>query len=270
MILIVYSEVERARELAEVMAARLGERVRVVQRPLAEIMSIAGFARTSCSLVVTVGGDGTLLRTATLCPPNVPILGVNMGHLGYLAASHARTVDYALAHVERALRGETKPLPRMRLKATVSMSQHSKEYLVLNDVVLDAARTSMITFRMFADENEVTEYRSDGLIIATPTGSTAYNLSAGGPILMPCVKAIVVTAICPHNLNNRPIVLNPETRLRVALSASNRAERAKLSFDGVVVGFPSYATLSVEAGPPLLLYHDVDPFEVLRTRLHWS
>lgn len=271
MISIVYSEHAGAKDLAAALAACLSYALTdVAQHPLADVAHLTDDVGGRDDLVVTIGGDGTLLRAAAHCPPNVPLLGVNMGNLGYLTGSRARTVDSALAHVNRAMHGEVRPQERMRLRATVSMGLRVEHHVVLNDVVLDAARTSLVTFRVFADEREVTEYRSDGLIIATPTGSTAYNLSAGGPILMPSVRAIVIAAICPHNLNNRPIVLDPGTRLRVVLSANNRAEGARLSFDGAVTGFPHGAVLDVEVGPPALLYHYVDPFEVLRARLGWS
>lgn len=269
-VLVVYSHHDGAEKLAGSLVEQLQRAgCAAVSRayanaPLADDLDVVP------DLVVTIGGDGTLLRTVTRCPEGPAFLGVNMGNLGYLAASHARTVEDAYAHVQRALQDEIRPQMRMRLRATLRCNDVRAVHVVLNDVTLDNARTSLITFDVCADGQFVTEYRSDGLIIATPTGSTAYNLAAGGPILMPCIQAIVITAICPHNLSNRPVVVDPSTVLTVTPTSRSRGERAALMFDGQRTECSGDWSLRVEAGPPVRIYNDADPFEVLRTRLHWS
>lgn len=267
--LVIYSDHNGAQKLAGLLVERLQRANRpAVLRPYADEALCDGLDAAP-DLVVTVGGDGTLLRTVARCPEGAAFLGVNMGNLGYLAAAHARTVEDAYAHVMRALQGEIEPQARMRLRATLVGEGVRSVRVVLNDVTLDNARTSLITFELRADGKFVTEYRSDGLIIATPTGSTAYNLAAGGPILMPGVQAIAVTAICPHNLSNRPVVVDPGTVLTVAPSGRSRGQRAALAFDGQRTECAGDWELRVEAGPPARIYHGADPFEVLRTRLHW-
>lgn len=270
MVLIIHSNHSGAPELASDLAEKLRQvGYEASHQPYADA-SIAKCLDLALDLVVTVGGDGTLLRTVSHCPAEIPFLGVNMGNLGYLAASHARTVEDAYACIQRALQSEDQPQVRMRLKATLAGDGVRTVRVVLNDVTLDNARTGLIAFEVRANGRPVTEYRSDGLIIATPTGSTAYNLAAGGPILMPNVAAIAVTAICPHNLNNRPVVVDPSTVLDVSPTGRTRSERVAFSFDGQRVECQGDWTLRVEAGPPARIYHDIDSFEVLRTRLHWS
>ena len=269
-ILIVYSDHDGAEELSRHLAKRLQKDGHFVEQQAYDDAGVQVALRAVPHLVVTVGGDGTLLRTARYCPPETRLLGVNMGHLGYLAACHARTVEDACACIQRALQNEVQPQTRMRLRATWVSDGVCTERVVLNDVALDSARSCMITFEVRANGKFVTEYRSNGLVIATPTGSTAYNLAAGGPILMPGVQAIVLTAVCPHNLSNRPVVVDPGTVIDVRPTERSRTERAVLSFDGERMECVGDWSLRVEVGPSVQIYHDVDPFEVLRTRLHWS
>jgi NAD+ kinase len=223
-------------------------------------------------LLVVLGGDGTLLSVAReVGSQTVPILGVNLGTLGFLAEfapSEEREI------LERVLRGEYDTYPRMRLDVrAVRAGQELFRSHALNDGVITRAHLSrMIHLEASADGVPVTTYYGDGLIVATPTGSTAYTLSAGGPILMPGARVFVLTPICPHALTQRPIVLPDSTRL--AISVHPRDGAAHLTVDGQL-------GLSLEDGDRIEVSASPHPahfvaspfrshFEVLRTKLGWG
>ncbi len=158
--------------------------------------------------LLTIGGDGTLLRGARLLNgAETPILGINVGRLGFLATAPAQNLDWVL---DAATRGAYTIEPRLALVATVEDGAGSlrTQPIALNDIVVHKAGVARVQrFRLSVDGEEVGAYSADGIIVATPTGSTAYSLSAGGPIVVHGVDAIVVTAICPHTLAVRPLVL---------------------------------------------------------------
>ena len=165
-------------------------------------------------MLLVLGGDGTLLSMARLVGDlGVPILGVNLGGLGFLTAL---TVDELYPALEALLRGELVIEERMMLVATVSrQGERLSEYAALNDMVITkSAMSRIIRLEVAVDGEFATGYRADGLIISTPTGSTAYCLSAGGPIVFPTMDAVVLTPICSHTLTNRPIVLPASLRHR--------------------------------------------------------
>jgi len=181
-------------------------------------------------LVVALGGDGTLLSVARSAGARaVPILGVNLGRLGFLAEVN---LDEVLATLEKALDGNLNVVSRMRLDVRVQrQGEEIAAFLALNDAVITNAQISrMIDVDAYADGVRVTTYHADGLIVATPTGSTAYSLSAGGPLLAPDLGAIVLTPICPHSLTQRPLVL-PDT-VEVEIVPHALGERASLTVDG--------------------------------------
>lgn len=160
-------------------------------------------------LVITLGGDGTLLSVARYPAPGVPILGIDIGTLGFLTSCAPTEYEPLL---DLALAGDA-PIERRRLLAvTITRpGQPSRRFRVVNDAVLSKSAISRIaTIRVEIEGRTVSRYRGDGLIVSTPTGSTAYNLSAGGPILEPTMPALVLTPICPHTLSLRPLVL-PDT-----------------------------------------------------------
>jgi len=179
-------------------------------------------------LVVVLGGDGTLLSVAHVAARRgVPVMGVNMGSLGFLTEVPLRemalTLDALFAGREDMI------FPRMLLEARFNGRPASE--LCLNDVVIaKGALARMIHIKIWIDDREVETMRSDGLIVATPTGSTAYSLSAGGPILQPPIPALLLTPICPHTLTFRPIVISSESRVRIQLLTSG--EEVRLAFDG--------------------------------------
>jgi NAD+ kinase len=223
-------------------------------------------------LIVVLGGDGTLLSVARLVDGlEVPILGVNLGGLGFLTAT---TLEALFPTLEAVLRGEYSAEERVVLVAGLTRGGAPlAEQLALNDVVVaKGALGRLIDLEVRVDGQPMTAYRADGLIIATPTGSTAYNLSAAGPILFPTMDAVVLTPICSHTLTNRPIVLPASVRLEVTLLTE--APDVVLSVDGQP-GPPVAAGDVVHvrrAGSRIRLIRDPRKsyFEVLRTTLKWG
>ena len=183
-----------------------------------------------CDLILTLGGDGTLLSVVkTFEEKAVPILGVNLGGLGFLTEVSADEVKETL---DALLKGEIVPQKRMMLKAEMKRQDRVRaRWLVLNDVVINkGALARMIDLKTFVDGKYVTTYKSDGIIISTPTGSTAYSLAAGGPLVSPELSSIIMTPICPHMLTNRSIVLNDKSVVRIVLETANG--KVFLTLDG--------------------------------------
>lgn len=223
-------------------------------------------------LIVVLGGDGTLLSVVRhVGERDVPILGVNLGALGFLTAT---TLEALYPTLEAVLRGEYTAEERMVLAATLSRSGTAMaDYLALNDVVVaKGALGRPIDLEVSVDGQIVTAYRADGVIIATPTGSTAYNLSAAGPILFATMDAIVLTPICSHALTDRPIVLPATATLEVGLVTDSRD--VGLSLDGQP-GLPVTAKdrVRVRRAPSRIrLIRDPNRsyFQVLRAKLKWG
>ena len=222
-------------------------------------------------LVVVLGGDGTLLSMARAVGDlGVPLLGVNLGGLGFLTAT---TLEEMLPALEALLAGRMAADERMMLTTRlVRNGQRLCEYAALNDVVITkAAMSRIIDLAVSVEGQHATEHRADGLIISTPTGSTAYSLSAGGPILFPTMDAIVLTPICSHTLTNRPIVLPGMHRVEVTLLAD---QEVMVTVDGQVgVNLKQGDTVEVvkaAARIRLVRFPQTDFFSVLRTKLKWG
>ena len=221
--------------------------------------------------VIVLGGDGTLLSMARAVGDlGVPILGINLGGLGFLTAT---TLDELLPAMEALLAGGMAVEERMMLAARlVRAGQPIGEYVALNDVVITkSAMSRIIDLSVSVDGRHATAYRADGLIISTPTGSTAYNLSTGGPILFPTMDAVVLTPIAPHTLSNRPIVLPGGQRIDVTLRGD---QEVMLTMDGQV-GVPLRERDTVQVGKAparirLMRFDQKDFFSVLRTKLKWG
>jgi len=222
-------------------------------------------------LLVVLGGDGTLLSMGRLVGDlGVPILGVNLGGLGFLTAL---TVDELFPALESYLEGGLVIEERMMLTATVSREgERLSEYVALNDVVITkSAMSRIIRLEVAMGDQFATGYRADGLIISTPTGSTAYCLSAGGPIVFPTMDAMVLTPICSHTLTNRPVVLPGDERLAIRLLTD---QDVMLTADGQV-GFAlkQWDTVEVRRASArirLLRFPQKHFFSVLRTKLMWG
>ncbi len=175
--------------------------------------------------VIVLGGDGTILAAArAMGTRQVPLIGINMGKLGYLAAF---SLDELETHVDRVLTDQTLIGERMMLAVTVDGGGHQKlSSIAVNDCVVHAGPPfRMICLSICLDGSEVTRIVGDGLIVATPVGSTAYNLSAGGPILQPTVKGIAITPICAHSLTHKPLVVDQNVTVRITPERINEGTR---------------------------------------------
>jgi len=223
-------------------------------------------------LIVVLGGDGTLLSIASLVErPDVPILGVNLGGLGFITEVAVDELELAL---KKALTGDVVVEKRMTLEIRVqSRKGTTKKFRVLNDgVITKGARSKIIDLETYIGEEYLCTYRADGLIISTPTGSTAYSLSAGGPILYPSLGAMVLSPICPHTLTNRPIVVSNRSVIRVTLrSAGNTVIFSPDGMEGVVLRNGD----RIEArdyGVPVSLVRAPfrSYFDILRNKLKWG
>ncbi|MBW8056478.1 MAG: NAD(+)/NADH kinase [Candidatus Methylomirabilales bacterium] len=223
-------------------------------------------------LVVVLGGDGTLLSVARLVESGeVPILGVNLGGLGFLTEI---TLDELYPILGLVLAGKYRGSRRMLLQVSVQRGGESiAEHVVLNDAVMTkGALARIVDLAVFVEQEYVTTYRADGLIVCTPTGSTAYGLSAGGPILFPSMRAIILVPICPHTLTDRPLVLPEEVRVQVALESQD--EDVYLTLDGQV-GFPLRYRDLVEVRRAdreitLIVSPKKSYYEILRSKLKWG
>lgn len=242
----------------------------------AEYIGVAGLPRESvpdgCDMVIVLGGDGTLLSASrAIGRRDIPLFPVNLGGLGFLTAI---TVDELFPELERALRGEHRIARRQKMHVEVHRSgEVLASYDALNDAVINKISLArMIDLDTHVDEQFVCAYKADGLIISTPTGSTAYSLSAGGPIIFPSVPALCITPICPHTLTNRPLLV-PDTSV-IRVTSRDRDDGVYLTIDGqvgtpirehdVVVCHSSHSSLHL-VRPPNQMF-----FDVLRQKLKWG
>ncbi len=224
-------------------------------------------------LLLVLGGDGTLLAVARAAGRrDVPILGVNLGTLGFLTDAVREGLFPTL---EAALAGRLRVEERMRFEVTVERGgERLESYIALNDaVVSNTALSRMVHLETLADGAPVTTYHADGLIVCTPTGSTAYSLSAGGPLVLPTFEAILLTPICPHTLTQRPLVL-PETSVVEVRVEDTRGGQVHLTVDGQVGrDLDAGDTVSVRRSDHptrLLVPPERNRFAVLRAKLRWG
>lgn len=217
--------------------------------------------------IVVLGGDGTLLRSAPLAYNyDVPLLGINLGRLGFLTEV---TLDEAVQAFEELVRGDFQVEERLLLQ----VGHKQENFLVLNEAaILKGPFGHMIHIKVEAGGNLLTIYHGDGLIISTPTGSTAYNLSAGGPIVYPTCRSVILTPICPFMLSARPVVIPAELSLEASLG--REAEEVHLILDGYINRPLSFGeTISFRPAPrPLKLVKSPtrDYFGILRAKLGWG
>ncbi len=219
-------------------------------------------------LLLVLGGDGTLLSAARLSyGMEVPLLGVNIGTVGFMTGTDQEGLKEALTKIND---GKFTVEDRMMLETTMHCAGGDKTYQGLNDVVIHkGALANIIYFEMYVDGNFATSYRGDGLIIATPTGSTAYNLSAGGSIMYPTVEAIGVTAIAPHTFGIRNLILSNHQEVKIKITKSN--ESYFLSVDGQenleIIEDAVITTTKAKHPCKILRLDDYDYFDVLRQKL---
>ncbi len=225
--------------------------------------------KTPVDVVISIGGDGTLLRIARgLSLQGIPVIGINRGTLGFLTDILPHQI---LSHLIPMLEGHAQESQRFLLEG--SSPQHSKKNNALNDIVLFSGQASLLEFELRIDGEFVYRQRSDGLIISTPTGSTAYALSAGGPVLTPDVDAILLVPKSPHALSFRPLVIPSHQNIQLEV-INYRDQAPKISFDGHeewVLEREELFTISRQAKPLRLLHPKThNDYQVLRSKLHWS
>lgn len=241
-----------------------------------DILFSKGLSAKTCSsavfdgdadFVITVGGDGTLLKAARFyAPKNVPIFGINLGRLGFLAQANPDEINFA---VEKLINGEYKIEDRMMLSA------FDGSVLALNDIVIKGDSFSR-TSKLFLSINDkvVCDYLADGIIIATPTGSTAYTLSAGGPVLAPELEAVVIVPICPHTLTSRPLVIPANEEIKI--TSCKTCNKLKMSADGQdtidikAEDFVFVKKSNVQAKLVVLEKENNEFYSILRQKLQWG
>jgi len=242
----------------------------------ASLLKMKGYPRSEMpslvDMIVVLGGDGTMLNVARLvCEKGVPILGVNLGGLGFITEVQKEEVCNAM---DKTLSGEYSIEDRLML--TAHIHRHGEmiaEYTVLNDVVINkGALARIIDLETYINKTYVTIFKADGLIVSTPTGSTAYSLSAGGPVLYPTLDCIALTPICPHTLTNRPTVLPDDVLIEIILKSVS--EDVFLTLDGQV-GFSLRKddVVEIKKSPfktRLIIPFERDYFQILRTKLKWG
>ncbi|QMU61261.1 MAG: NAD(+) kinase [Gammaproteobacteria bacterium] len=228
---------------------------------------------SNSELVIVVGGDGTILHAAhSLIQKEIPLLGINLGRLGFLADISPNEIEKQLGKI---LAGDYIEEKRLVLQASLIRDGKSiGSCCAINDVVVHAKQmVRMIELETRVNNNHVNTLRADGYIVATPTGSTAYALSGGGPILHPNTDTIVLVPICPHTLSNRPIVVDANSKVEILLPEGSR-HTALASIDGQIdMDFMPNDTIMIEKGKQalrLIQPKDYDYFDVLREKLRWS
>ena len=250
--------------------------VRCDEETAAYVPGEAAIARDAvpegCDLMIVLGGDGTLLSAArAIGKREIPLFPVNLGGLGFLTAI---TMDEVFPELERALEGAHRVARRKLLNTELMRNgEVVASYDALNDAVLTKSEIArMIDLQAYVDEQFVADYKADGLIICTPTGSTAYSLAAGGPIIFPSVPTICLTPICPHMLTNRPVLVPETSVVRVVSHAPD--ESVFLTIDGQI-GNPVRQGDTIVCRSSQFALHLVRPpramfFDVLRQKLKWG
>lgn len=265
-ILLAYLEGRRLEILVDQSAANLLQETGLVTHPRSRIAQ-------RCDVAIVVGGDGTLLYAArSLFDANVPLIGINRGRLGFLVDINPEEM---ITRLDEIFSGRLQEDQRLLFRGEVIREERViKGDHALNDIVVHVNEVvRMLEFDTFIDGHYVYTQRADGLIISTPTGSTAYALSGGGPILHPNLQALALVPICPHTLSNRPIVVNAQSVVEVVIAPQNPVP-AMISFDG-------QANTELKPGDRVRITHarhtirllqpvNHDYFEILRAKLKWS
>ncbi len=244
----------------------LSERVKLVETVSREDLP------DKIDTLIVLGGDGTMLYAARIIGgKKIPILGVNLGSLGFLTSN---TVDEVYKVLEMMMKDERVPTEeRMMLSVDVVRGgEKVASYTVLNDAVIKGTIARLVDLEIRINEEYVTTYRADGLIVATPTGSTAYSLSAAGPILYPTIHSVIVAPICPFNLTNRPVVLPDWMKVEVGLTQEHA--RVELTLDGQIdiplFGGDRVEIKRAETNVYLVKCEPRSYFDILRERLMWE
>lgn len=225
---------------------------------------------SGASLAVSIGGDGTLLgNAARLAAHQTPVVGINSGHLGYLTACR---INEAREVINLIARGECRREERTMLQLLEIDGKPCEDRVALNEIaILRQDTTSMISIPTTINGTMLTTYKGDGLVISTPTGSTAYNMSVGGPIISPLTSCLVLSPISPHSLTMRPIVVNEDSVIEVTINT--RAKWIQVSVDGMAMTLPSGTTVKIAQAPyrlTVLQKRDHNFANALREKLLWG
>lgn len=226
-----------------------------------------------CDIITVLGGDGTMLDAANrLGPTDTPIAGINIGTLGFLTSCTDKELDL---FVESLISNDYRIVPRIQLEATIIQEDGTeKSYSALNEITLSRGKTGrLVSLEALIDGEMLNQYRADGLIVATPTGSTAYSLAAGGPLISPIANVFVITPICPHSLSNRSLVL-ADTAVVGLRSIDDDHTPTLFTVDGrVVVEVEHGATIRIAKSPHsinLIRLEGRAFYSTLRKKLHWG
>lgn len=225
-------------------------------------------ASKELDILITLGGDGTILRAARkIYKYGVPILGVNIGHLGFLSSVELTEFTDAIKKLKN---GEFKIMDRMMIKVTIPNKEHENVHVALNDIVITKGILSrMLTYNIFVDESFYSSYKADGLIVSTPTGSTAYSLSAGGPIIYPTMDLISLMPICPISNGVKNIILAPNSKIKIRLNTNE--DNVFLTCDGhLELESDKYNEMTIEAIEEkckIVQFKDYDYFKILRNKI---
>lgn len=225
----------------------------------------------ACDMAVVLGGDGTMLRASRLvADAGRPVLGINLGQLGFLTGFLAKD---ARASIQAALQGQFPISERTRLEVKFTRAGAAPVVrTALNDVVIhQGAMARLVELEAFLDAQFIAAYKADGLIISTPTGSTAYSMAAGGPIVVPGQHAMIITPICAHALTNRPLVVPAQSTIRLGLGSDARG--VVLTVDGQWAHsfLPGDSVTMTAASTPLRLFQSEKSFfDIMRDKLHWG
>ncbi len=222
--------------------------------------------------ILTLGGDGTILSLArAVGDRGTPILGIHLGELGFLAEV---VLEDMFTRLDEVVAGDYNIQKRMVIKCIVNNGSEPQAFYALNDIVVDRGKSHrLLNCELLANDDFVAKYKADGLIVATPTGSTAYSLASGGPIVMPTFGSMVVTPICPHTLTLRPIVFPDDQILEISFPEDGEKDMA-LAVDGQVNEYlKSTAKVVIQKAPykiNMVNFTDSNYFNTLRTKLGWG
>ncbi|MEL4308967.1 NAD kinase [Joostella sp. CR20] len=227
---------------------------------------------TSFDLFLSVGGDGTMLRTVLFVRDlDIPILGINTGRLGFLATVQKENIEAAIEEVLKN-RFEVKKRALLQITTATPMEEQTEVNFALNEIAVSRKNTtSMITVATWLDDEYLTSYWADGLIVSTPTGSTGYSLSCNGPVIAPSTDALVLTPIAPHNLNARPLVIPDKTKIK--LKVSGREDTFLVSLDSRIATLNNETEILIERAPftiKLVDLSDESFLKTLRKKLLWG
>ena len=230
--------------------------------------SLSSIKSEEIKFLITMGGDGSILRIAhQYAHLNAAILGINLGHLGFMADVQISDI---IPGLEDLLNGDYTTQNRIVLEGE---SNHGQSFFAINDCVLHRARNpSLVEFAIYIDNLLLNTFEADGVILATPTGSTAYSLAAGGPILSPEIEALVLTPICPHTISNRPIVITPNRDIRIEYVSENKP--VEFVADGLQhFEINSGDSIHIRKSSKIFKLVNltrIDYFSTLRSKLNWS